>query len=232
MPHILHLVVQSNPKVQQFSIEWDGDLRGDEEWDLLDERLEIPKELFNSVGKLGNLEVLSIKNIPFLAYNFMLNLLNQLPSTTSLHTLRLVPRHMSRSDDLDLPTVEYLEMLCEDFPSLRHLTISVNIANPPPNVTGETTDPDYGLKSLFIVPPFGELDTDIPLSQLIPLATYLDSLFPHLDDVTSYFADRLSKGIIGPTSSRTLECWKNLDGLLKSYQQIRTRSLKNLRSSP
>ncbi|KAJ2933024.1 hypothetical protein H1R20_g4105, partial [Candolleomyces eurysporus] len=229
MPHILHLVIHSNPKVQQFSIEWDGDLRGDEHWDWDDERLSIPEEVFNSINRLRDLKILSIKHIPIITADFMSQLYYRLPRLPCLHTLCLVPRSVSREDVLVLPKIEDLGVVCLDFPLLRHLTISLeDIFENPSDMTEMTTDPEHGLKSLFIVPPFGELEASVPLSQLIPLATYLDSLFPQLIDVTSYFesADKLEKG--GQNPSRTLECWENLDGLLKSYQRIRTRSVRNL----
>ncbi|RXW11223.1 hypothetical protein EST38_g14632, partial [Candolleomyces aberdarensis] len=191
-----------------------------------DERLSIPEEVFNSVNRLRDLKILSIKNIPIFTADFTSQLYYGLPRLPSLHTLCLVPRSVSREDVLSLPRIEDLAVVCLDFPSLRHLTISIeDIAETPSEVAEMTMDPEHGLKSLFIVPPFGKLETSITLSQLIPLATCLDSLFPQLVDVTSYFesADKLKKG-----GQRTLECWENLDGLLKSYQRIRTRSVRNL----
>ncbi|KAJ2915694.1 hypothetical protein MD484_g4725, partial [Candolleomyces efflorescens] len=69
------------------------------------------------------------------------------------------------------------------------------------------------------------MDSELPLSQLIPLATYLNRLFPRLADVTSTFEQQDKPG---KTCSHTLANWKNLDALLKSYQQIRIDHLKDI----
>jgi hypothetical protein len=121
-----------------------------------------------------------------------------------------------------------LAAVCSCFPALQHLTISLeDITDIPSEMpeTSETLDTEHRLDSLFIVPRFGELDSKLPVSQLIPLATYLNRLFPRLADVSSAFEPKHKSKKAGKASGRTLASWKNLDALLKSYQQIRVDHL-------
>ncbi|KAJ2915693.1 hypothetical protein MD484_g4726, partial [Candolleomyces efflorescens] len=92
MPHTLHLVIHSNPKVQRFSFEWDGRLNGEEEWDATwqDKRMAIPEGLLASVAKLRQLKSLSIRNIPLVNSEFMSDLFIALPKLPSLDTLCLL----------------------------------------------------------------------------------------------------------------------------------------------
>jgi hypothetical protein len=230
MPHTFHLVIHYNPKVQQFSFEWDGRLNGSEDWEWEDQRLAIPEGLLESVEKLRQLESLSIKNIPIVDSDFIAELFDALPELPSLHTLCLVPQAAGRDDVLGLPTMDGLAAVCSYFPALQHLTISLeDITDIPSEMpeTSERLDAEHKLKSLFIVPRFGELDSELLVSQLIPLATYLNRLFPRLADVTSVFEAKDESKRVGKAPHRTLASWKNLDALLKSYQKIRVDHFKD-----
>lgn len=77
--------------------------------------------------------------------------------------------------------------------------------------------PGHQLWGLFIVP-LWDFDRQLDVSKLIPLATYLDCLFPNLSDVTSFFEGR--------AENRAFSSWKNLDQLLESYQNIRQQAVQ------
>ncbi|RXW13970.1 hypothetical protein EST38_g11882 [Candolleomyces aberdarensis] len=215
IPHILHMVMHHNPKAQRLSIEWDGTLPGHENWSFGDARTSLPADLYSSVTRLRNIETLSIHNVPFP------EVIKHLSALPSLRTLRLVPLSSIVFGQQTRPTAADLARIRAKFPSLRHLTILLqNIPNVPPNPP-EMTHPGHGLTSLFIVPA-SDLEDELSVSELIPLATYLDHLFPTLSDVTSYFETRVQT----EADSDTLTSWKNLNQLLKSYQNIRHQAVQ------
>ncbi|RXW13975.1 hypothetical protein EST38_g11884 [Candolleomyces aberdarensis] len=234
MPHILHLVIHSNPKVQEFSIEWKGRFRGDEAWDWHDQRLTVPEDLGKALRELRHLEKLSIKQIPIITTDFIVKVLDALPHLPSLDTLYLVPKAADQDDILELPPMEDLASIRERFPALRHLTLSMDTASDIPSDLPEIVYPGHPLETLFIVPPFGELERELTVSELIPLSAYLDRLFPNLEDITSYFEpspNSQSNGESMDEGSVTWEAWTNLDGLLKSYQQIRDQAVHHLQQN-
>jgi hypothetical protein len=236
MPHILHLVIHSNPEVQEFSLEWNGCFIGDEMWDWHDERLTVPEDLGKALGKLSILEKLVIKNIPIITTDFIVKLLDALPHLPSLHTLDLVPIAVDQDDILELPPMEELVSIRERFPALRHLTLSMEDIPDIPSDVPQIVNPDHPLETLFIVPQFGELEEELAVSELIPLSRYLHWLFPNLKDTTSYFEPKPSSRSKGQSrddgdDNVTLETWRNLDGLLKTYQQIRAQAAYDLQKN-
>jgi hypothetical protein len=210
--------MDNNPKVQKFSIEWDGELSGNEPWDWEDERVALPRSFYTAISTLRNITTLSLKTIPMTDLNFVPGVLEALPALPSLHTLSLVPLRVADDDEQTLPTAADLATIRTKFPSLHHLTISLQDLPDVPQDLPDLTHPGHGLRSLFIVPAWIEDIDEVSMSNLIPLATYLDRLFPHLSDVTSYFEKDSKSG--------ALESLQSLDQLLKSYQNIRREAVQ------
>ncbi|KAJ2928152.1 hypothetical protein H1R20_g8943, partial [Candolleomyces eurysporus] len=215
VPHILYMVIHHNPKAQRLSIERDGTLPGHENWNFGDARTFLPADLYSSITKLQNIVTLSIHNVPFP------EVIKHLSTLPSLRTLLLAPLSSIIFDQQTRPTAADLATIRAKFPSLQHLTILLqDIPDVPPNPP-EMTHPGHGLTSLFMIPAW-DFEEELSVSELIPLATYLDHLFPILSDVTSSFEPRSQT----EADSNTLTSWKNLDQLLKSYQNIRRQAVQ------
>jgi hypothetical protein len=215
VPHMLEMDMVNNPKVQKLSIEWDGELSGNEPWNWEDERVALSDSFYPTLSTLRNITALSLKNIPMTRFNFFPQVLASLPALPSLCTLSLVPLHVA---DEILPTPDDLATIRTKFPSLQHLTISLQHLPDVPQDLPDMMHPGHGLKSLFVVPGHDEEVPNIHMSTLIPLATYLDRLFPQLSDVTSYFQKGNQRAFLGSMLS--------LDQLLKLYQKIRREAVQ------
>jgi hypothetical protein len=59
------------------------------------------------------------------------------------------------------------------------------------------------------------------VSDLVALATYLDHLFPHLRDITSFFQEKQPCASVAEVSKFALGLWKDVTHLITPYQAMR-----------
>ncbi|KAJ2932994.1 hypothetical protein H1R20_g4092, partial [Candolleomyces eurysporus] len=228
-PIILHRLSRNATHIRSVSFERDDpELELDTEdrvaWFESRRAALIPQNLVQDLAKLRNLTALSFKFIPFVDKTFTVQLVAGLPNLPQLQTLCLLPLPLSRHErhKLTLPTLECLRTLSSTNLALQHLTISIDMSTIPAD-TPDLLLPGHALETLFIAPfytPF-KLST----SDLVTLSTFLDRLFPNLQDVTSFFEKSHSSRKPGLAEASVLASplWADVERMVRSYQILRER---------
>lgn len=144
-----------------------------------------------------------------------------MPLTTDDH----LPDSANRK--MVLPTLQSLRKLSSHNLALRRVTMLLDCSEIP-----QETPPlsNHGLRCLFIEPSNSGVPTAnaLELTQLVTLARYLDHLFPNIRFLTPHDEFKASGQQTTNVLQRvrnfqegSLEMWKNVDYLLKSYQMTR-----------
>jgi hypothetical protein len=225
IPQLLHRLSHSAPGLAELSFErHQPDVKtspGYLAW-FEQRRLHfLPDELYQDfTTRLGNLTTFILKYIPFLDPAFTALLVSRLSNMPQLQTLCLLPIPISSDErhNLILPTLECLQTFSSTNLALQHLTISLDMSTFPSDIPPVSL-PGHSLETLFIMP--YDSNQKPQVSDLVALATYLDRLFPHLRDITSFFQEKQPCASVAEESKFALGLWKDVTHLITSYQTLR-----------
>jgi hypothetical protein len=226
IPLILHIMTRHSQNIEEFSVDYDRIGRGPlfDVFDDDDPRKRIPSDFFDSLSSLQHLTVLSFENIPFICRDFAARLVQQLPNLPRLQKFCLIPRSLSTLPEhrqLILPKLFDLRTIAFGCHSLVSLGISVDLSTliADTEVAGIPFSKS-SVRTLYLLPNEPtSLDSDMPT--IVKLATYLDHLFPHLEDLVSDF---LRTGMYTSKEyAAVCALWGKVECLVKSYQALRLR---------
>ncbi|KAJ2928134.1 hypothetical protein H1R20_g8946, partial [Candolleomyces eurysporus] len=225
IPQILHRLSHSATQIAELSFERSQpDFRfPDTSVTWYEERLPhfLPEDVYEDfTTRLGRLTTLSLKYIPFLDPAFTVSLVSRLSRMPQLQTLCLLPVPFTSNERhrMILPTLECLRTLSSANLDLRHLTISLDMSTFPSNIPTISL-PGHSLETLFIMPYYSNQKP--PVSDLVALATYLDHLFPHLQDIASFFYEKQPCPSVEEVSKFAVGLWKDVAHMITPYQSLR-----------
>lgn len=221
VPHVIDIVARRCPNMNEISISSDA------AWNKVqlsqfenEPAFQPPATVLSSFSKLKLLRLFVVKNIPFITRDFAYRLTSQLTEMRQLAVLQMEPLPISLQPHhaLVLPGMDILRDLSVNHPNLRSLYITLDLSTiPAPSSDIVPAIPGHPMEKLYITPRTRAGPSQV--SELVAYATYLDRLFPNLDDLTSYFS------LMGPAASpvqlSALALWRDVDPLLKTFQTMR-----------